>query len=140
MNEYKRTQQKMWYLQELFSSFPWLNLLCYQPEIKGILKCDRWNVIYLISCECCGKQYVGSVTGFKERFRIHNSDVNTGKTRCGVVNHLFNICRSSASKSEYLQVQLIENVSVQNNSGIDRLVGKRKILASAIINVKPRVK
>ena len=40
-------------------------------KIKGILKCDSRNVIYLISCKCCGKQYVVSATGFKERFRIH---------------------------------------------------------------------
>ena len=66
-------------------------------KIKGILKCDSRNVIYLISC---GKQYVGSATGFKER--IDNSDINTGKVRCGVANHLLNVCHSSASKFEYL--------------------------------------
>ena len=43
----------------------------WKYKIKGILKCDNRNVIYLISCKCCGKQYVGSVTGFKEPFRIH---------------------------------------------------------------------
>ena len=93
------------------------NLLVVSPEftsfgtkrkykIKGILKCGSRNVIYLISCKSCGKQYVGSATGFKER--IDNSDINTGKVRCGVANHLLNVCRSSASKFEYLQVQLIE--------------------------------
>ena len=30
-------------------------------------------------------------------------------------NHLLNVRRSSASKFEYLQVQLIEKVSVQND-------------------------
>ena len=80
-------------------------------KIKGILKCDSRNVIYLISCKCCGKQYVGSVTGFKERFRVHKSDVDTGKVRCGVVNHLLNICRSSASKFEYLQLKLMTTLT-----------------------------
>ena len=51
-------------------------------KVMGILKCDSKNVIYLISCKCCGKQYVGFVTGFKERFRIHKSDINIGKIRC----------------------------------------------------------
>ena len=32
-----------------------------------------------------------------------------------MANHLLNVCRSSASKFEYLQVQLIEKVSVQND-------------------------
>ena len=84
-------------------------------KIKGILKCDSRNVIYLISCKCCGKQYVGSGTSFKERFRIHKSDINTGKARYGVTNDLLNVCRSCASKSEHLQVQFIEKVSVQND-------------------------
>ena len=53
-------------------------------DIKEISKCGSGNVIYFISCKCCGKQYVGSATGFKEGFRIHKSDTNTGKIRCGV--------------------------------------------------------
>ena len=27
-----------------------------------------------------------------ERFRIHKSDINTGKVSCGVANHLLNVC------------------------------------------------
>ena len=45
---------------------------------------------------------------------------------CGVGNHLLNVCRSSASKFEYLQVQLIEKVSVQNNDDIDIVLWERK--------------
>ena len=95
-------------------------------KIKGILMCDSRNVIYLISFKCCGKQYVGSATGFKGRFRIHKSDINTGKVRCGVPIHLLNVCRSSASKFEYLQVQLIEKVSVQNDDDIDKVLWERE--------------
>ena len=39
----------------------------------------------------------------KERFKIHRNDVNNGKVRCGVANQLFNVCRCSANKFEYLQ-------------------------------------
>ena len=95
-------------------------------KINGILKCDSRNVVYLISCKCCGKQYIGSATGFKERFRIHKSDINTGKIKYGVTNYLLNVCRSSASKFEYLQVQLIEKVSVQNDDDIDKVLWKRE--------------
>ena len=95
-------------------------------KIKAILKCDGRNVIYLISCKCCGKKYVGSAAGFKERFRIHKSDINTGKKRCGVANHLLNVCRSSASKFRYLQVQLIEKVSVENDDDIDKILWERE--------------
>ena len=106
------------------------DFICFATKrkynIKGILKCDSRNVIYLISCKCCGKQYVGSATGFKERFRIHKSDINTGKVRCDVTNHLLNVCRSSASKFDYLQVQLIEKVPVQKDDDIDKVLRERE--------------
>ena len=102
------------------------------------MKRDSRNVIYLISFKFCGKQYVGSATGFKKRFRTHKSNINTGKVRCGVENHLLNVCRSSASKFEFLQVQLIEKISVQNDDNIDKVLWERE--KCAIICVKPRVK
>ena len=90
------------------------------------MKCDSRNVIYLISCKCCGKQYVGSVTGFKERFRIHKTDTNTGRVRCDVANHLLNVSCFSASKFEYLQVLLIEKASVQNDDDINKVFWETK--------------
>ena len=95
-------------------------------KVKGILKCTSKNVIYLISCKCCGKQYIGSAIGFKERFSIHKSDINTGKVRCGVANHLLNVCHSEGNKFEYLQVQLIEQVSVNNSKNIDKMLRERE--------------
>ena len=90
-----------------------MTLLALLPSknIKlGILKCDSGNVIYLTSCKCCGKQYFGSVTGLKEKFRIHKSDKNTGKVRRGIANHPLHVSWSFASRFEYLQERLIENV------------------------------
>ena len=109
-------------------------------KIKGILKCGSRNVICAISCKCCGKQYVGTATGFKERFRIHKSNRNNRKVRCGMTKYLLNVCCSSASKFEYLQIQSIEKVSVQIDDNIQSFVGKRKILANAIIYFQPRIK
>ena len=109
-------------------------------KIEETLKCDSRNVTYLISCKCCGKQYAGSSTGFKERIRIHKSDINTGKVRCGVANHLLNVCRSSASKFEYLQVQLTENFLCKMMTILTKFSGKERILASTIFYVKSQVK
>ena len=94
-------------------------------KVKGILKCTSKNVIYLISCKCCGKQYIDSAIGFKERFRIHKSDINTGKVRCGIANHFLNVCHSVGNKFEYLQIQLTEQVSV-NNIVLTKYYGKGK--------------
>ena len=88
--------------------------------------CDSRNVIYFISCKCCGKQYVGSATGFKERFRIHKSVINTDKIRCGVTNNLHNVCCSSTGKFEYLQLQLILKVPVQNDGDADKVLWERE--------------
>ena len=38
-----------------------------------------------------------------------------------MANHLLNVCRSSTSKFEYLQLQLIEKVSIQNDDNIDKV-------------------
>ena len=42
-----------------------------------------------------------------------------------MANHLLNVYHSSASKFEYLQVQLIEKVSVQNDDNIDKDLWER---------------
>ena len=54
---------------------------------QGFLTCNTKNIFYLIACKCCSKQYIGSATGFKERFRIHKPDINTGKIRCEAASH-----------------------------------------------------
>ena len=72
------------------------------------------------------KQYVGSATVFQERFRIHKSDINTGKVRCDEASYLLKFCHSSTSKFEYLQVQLIEKFSAQNDDDIDIVLWKKE--------------
>ena len=74
---------------------------------QEFLTYDTKDIIYLIACKCCGKQYIGSTAGFKERFRIHKNDNMTGNIRCRVASHLLNVCKSAICKTEYLQMQLI---------------------------------
>ena len=63
-------------------------------KVRGDLNCKSDNAVYLISCKKCKQQYVGSTfeSNFKPRFRVHKSDINTGKDRCGVVKHFLNNC------------------------------------------------
>ena len=51
--------------------------------IKGNLSSDSYNVIHLITCSNCTEQYVRPAVNFKQRFRIHKSDIKTNKDRCG---------------------------------------------------------
>ena len=79
-------------------------------SIRVFLTCNTKNMIYLIACKCCSKQYLGCPTYFKKRFRIHRNDINTGKIRCGVASHLLNVCKSATCKTKNMQIQLIEDV------------------------------
>ena len=64
-------------------------------KVRGDLTCKSDYVLHFISCKKCKKQYVGSAfeSNFKPSFRVHKSDINTGKDRCGVAKHFLNNCR-----------------------------------------------
>ena len=98
---------------------------CYATKrkyrIRGTLTCNT-KTFYLITCKCCSKQCIGSATGFKERFWIHKSDVNTGKVRCGVASHLSSVCKSAICKTEYLQVQLNEQDFAREGEDIVKIL------------------
>ena len=59
----------------------------------------------------CNDQYVGSAykNNFKPRFKVHKSDVNTGKDKCGAAKH-FLIKSTDAGKLENIEVHFIEQV------------------------------
>ena len=107
---------------------------CHAAKRKykiGFLTCNTKSIIYLIACKCCGKHYIGSATGFKERYWIRKSDIIAGKIRCGVAIHLLNVCKSALCKSEYLQVQLIEHVFVKEGEDADKVLLEREKYWSA---------
>ena len=77
------------------------------------------NVINLISCTHCNEQYVGSAVDFKKRFRIHESDINTKKDRCGVALHFTNKCQDPQNSHAFLKIKPIEQVSVKKERKLD---------------------
>ena len=95
-------------------------------KIGGFLICNTKNIIYLIVCKCCSKQYISFSTGFKGSFRISKSDINTSKIRFGVASHLVYVCKSATCKTEYLQVQLIEHVLVREGEDADKVLWERE--------------
>ena len=95
--------------------------------MRGKLCCISSNVIYLISWKLCKEEYVGSALqdNFKPRFRVHKSDVITGKNRCGVAKHSFTKC-TNGNKVENIEVQLIEQVQERNCDFEGRLCCREK--------------
>ena len=83
-------------------------------KVKGTFFCNIANVVYLITCKCCTLQGAGSAITVKERFRIHKSDINAGKKRCGAAKNFLECC-TSAGKFDNLKIQLIEFVNVPDN-------------------------
>ena len=71
-------------------------------KIKGTLSCNSVIVVYLITCQCCKLQYVGSAITFKEIFRIHKSDINTGKKRRGAAKHFLECCTSEGKFDNFI--------------------------------------
>ena len=84
---------------------------CY---IRVKLNCNSYKVIYFVQHSNCRHQYVGSALEFKQRFRIHISDIKTNKERRGTPRCFRNICCHPANPHSYLQVQLKEQVPCNN--------------------------
>ena len=93
--------------------------------IKGKLPCDSFNVVYLITCSNRREQYVGSAFNFKQRFRIHKSDIKTNKDRFGTARHFNNKCCSGNNNHIYLKIQITEQVFNNNHFSIEYLLWER---------------
>ena len=101
--------------------------------INNDFDCNYMNVIYLISCTNCNEQYVGSAIDFKKRFRIHKSDINTKKDRCGVARHFTNKCRDPQNPHAFLKIQPIEQVRVKEESKLDDTLWHREKYWQALL-------
>ena len=95
------------------NTFKWTTT-CADYKVKGTLSCNRVNVVYLVTCQCCKLQYVGSAVAFKERFCINETDINTGKKRWDPAKHFWECCTSEV-KFDRLKIQLIESVNAPDN-------------------------
>lgn len=89
---YKRWDSGKYFLI-VSTEFTW-HATVRKYKTRDTLTCIT-KTIYLVACKCCSKQYVDSATIFKESFIIHQSDINTGKIRCGLANLLLNVCKSA---------------------------------------------
>ena len=92
-----------------------------QYRIKQNVTCSSKNVIYLISCNKCSLQYVGSTSNaFKVRFRNHKSAMLTNKKTCEVAIH-FNASPHNLSDFSFICIESI--ISLEN---IDRILLNRE--------------
>ena len=105
-------------------------------KVRGKLCCASSNVIYLINCKLCKEQCVGSAfkDNYKPKFRVHKSDVKTGKDRCGVAKHFLTKC-TNGSKVENIEFQLTEQVQECNYDLEDKLWCREKYQQAQLFTV-----
>ncbi len=93
-----------------------------QYTIKQHLNCNASNVIYLITCNSCQKQYVGSTMNLKARFTLYKSDIRQSKKSCTCIQHFGKVHTWSDFK-----IQPIEKV--YNLDGLVSSEKEKKLLA-----------
>ena len=78
--------------------------------LKEDFSCNSKSIIYLITCDKCKDEYIGSAVDFKHRFRVHKNDLKT-KTECvGTSRHFNEKCLCSTSRFGYVKIQMIKQV------------------------------
>ena len=75
--------------------------------IKRDFSFNGKNVIYLITCDKCNDEYVGSVVVFKSCFRVYKSEIKIKKGRCGISEPFNEECLCFTSLFEYIKVEII---------------------------------
>ena len=53
--------------------------------IKGDHSSNSKNLTYLITCDRCKNEYIGSALDFKPRLSVHKSDIKRKQERCGTL-------------------------------------------------------
>ena len=81
---------------------------CINREWPMTVNCTTSNIIYLITCNCCGFQYVGETSQtVRNRIKQHKSDIKCGKKNTYFVQHFNN----GRCKGATFTFQVIENLA-----------------------------
>ena len=83
---------------------------CITPPSSVYIDCNSPNVIYLITCDKCGLQYVGeTVRKLNERFNKHRQGIREPE-RYGTCRILSNHFNNGSCKGESYKVQILEKL------------------------------
>ena len=77
-------------------------------SVQGKINCNTRNIIYVVTCEKCGKQYVGETgRSLRDRLNDHKSDIRN-KRRTPLATH-FNLPDHSVFHVKITPVEVVEN-------------------------------
>ena len=94
--------------------------------IKGDLSCNSKYVIYVITCDKCKDEYVGSALDFNPCFRAHKSDMKTKKERCGTSRHFSEKCLCSTSPFGYVKFKPLNRFTRKTHQILKKCFGIEK--------------
>ena len=81
--------------------------------------CSTQNVIYVAFCKICGKQGVGSTTGWKKRLANYKSHINCKRITCRIVKHFVEVCNVNAV--ENIGFMIVDHVNNTGELTVDEL-------------------
>ena len=93
-------------------------------------------MVSIISCKWCKDQYIASAckNNFKPRFRVHKSNINTIKGRCGVAKHFLTKC-TDIGKLWNIEVHLIKQVEEGNYDVQGKLWCRENYLQAKLLSL-----
>ena len=80
----------------------------------------------MITCSNYREQHVGSAINFKQRFRIHKSDIKNNKDPCGSARHSNDKCCSPNYKHASVKLRIIEQVFNNNQCSLKIYYGNKE--------------
>ena len=119
-----------------FSGLICLNRTGVKYPIKQNIRCNSQNVVYLVTCIKCSRQYIGSTsTELKVRFRNHKSTMINNKRTCEVATH-FNKTPHDLSDFKFIGIEQIVNDS-DSNTIEKRLLTREAYWSAQLCTLKP---
>ena len=99
-------------------------------KVRGKLCCTSFNAIYLISCKLFKEQYVGSAfkDSLKPRFRVHKSNVITGKNRFALTKCTYGNKAGKTLTFNWFNKCKRVTVTLKVSCGVEKVIGKPNVL------------
>ena len=96
-------------------------------KIRQSINCQSKDIIYLVNCEKCNLQGVGSTTQFNKRISNYFSHIKQRKRTCGIVEHFIDHHKEEWKESykENNLFQIIGISKLTNKPTNGKLTSKR---------------
>ena len=96
-------------------------------SIRKSSTCTTKNVIYVVCCQSCGKQGVGSTVSWKPRLANYKSHIKNGIKTCRIVRHFVEECvDKNFSNLKFMIVDVVNNTDTLSKDEIENLLHEKE--------------